>query len=167
MLLIDLFLRSNCLHGGFLSTVVTFCTRCSNGLSHSVGKFNIINFILPVFIVVTNIGQTSVLQWLFLHDIRYCIYCEVIYWVKYTINYSLNEIRNFILISLHFTLYFPVLFVKKCLFIRINYYFRSQIFTLCYPSAPVLAHSVPLHHKLLSFTYTGWFRRNLHYFEKW
>ena len=70
MLLTDLFLRSNCLHGGILSAVVTYCTRCSNGLSqlnisffvHSVRKFNSMNFILLVFIVVTNIGQTSILQ---------------------------------------------------------------------------------------------------------
>ena len=99
---------------------------------HSARKFNITNFILLVFIVVTTIGQTSILRWLFLHDMQYPIYHEVAYWVKYTRNYSVNEIRNCILISLHFTLYFPVLFVKQCLFIRIIYFFRLQIVTLCY-----------------------------------
>jgi len=79
MLLIDLFLLSNCLHGGILSAVVTYSTRGSYGLSHlnlkfvrSVRKFNIKNFILLVFIAVKSDGHTSILRWLFIHDILSC-----------------------------------------------------------------------------------------------
>jgi hypothetical protein len=132
---------------------------------HSVRIFNIMNYIVLVFIVVTNFDQTSILRRLFLHDTQHPICWEVAYWVKCTRNYSVNGIGNCILISLHFTLYFPVLFVKKCLFIRIIYCSRLQTVTLCYPSALILAHSIPLHHTLPSFTYIFLYFCILYYFD--
>ena len=55
--------------------------------------------------------------------------------------------------------------MKKCLFIRIIYYFRLQIVTLCYTSALILAHSLPLLHTLPSFTYIILYFFVLHYFD--